>query len=135
MKKTASAAAAAGICAALAGCLGSNEQPLPARVTLDGIAGVDTVDTTASDVREAWGIDFPLIETAHGSSNVSLAPICAGAQQGVLIFLYAALREIRFYSGTVTDRGVGIGSTLADLRRAYGSRLRRGPHLQPSFAW
>lgn len=47
------------------------------------------------------------------------------SKQGELGFFWDNLIEMRFYSGAVTDRGVGIGSTRSELRKAYGSRLER----------
>jgi hypothetical protein len=105
------------------GCGGSEER-LPARLTLEGMAGVSIFDKPSS-IREAWGVPLALIESASGSSNVDVGAVCGGNQRGLLVFLADGLEEMRFYSGTLTDRGVGSGSTRAELRDAYGGRLER----------
>ncbi len=125
-------AVATALSIATSGCYGSEDARLPAPVTLDGVAGVTTLraldddSMTWEDVQKAWNMKIPLLLTGQGSTNVEIGIVCAGEQQGVLIFVYDNLQEMRFYSGAVTDRGVGIGSTRSELRKAYGSRLERG---------
>jgi hypothetical protein len=113
---------ATGVAIALPGCVSADDDPLPARLTLDGLAGVSYFDAP-SRIRAAWELPIPLVQTASGSSEIDIGTVCAGDQRGLLFFLGGYLEEMRFYRGTLTDRGVGNGSTLADLRRAYGPRL------------
>jgi hypothetical protein len=107
-----------------AGCGGSDDRPLPAVLTLDGMAGVAVFAKPAA-VREAWESPLALVETTEGSVEVDVAPVCAGSQRGMLIFVGGGLAEMRFFSGTVTDRGVGNGSSRAELRETYGDRLEQ----------
>ena len=111
----------------LAGC-GTDEGAgaLPATLTLEGLAGV-TADATPTAVRDAWDLPVELVELVSGNVNVGVAPVCADEQRALLLFAGGRLVEMRFDAGTRTDEGVGNGSTRAELREAYGDRLRPLP--------
>lgn len=105
----ASTLAAAGVAAAALSA--------PARVTLDGVGGARPGMSVAA-VSTAWGV--PL------RPNYEVRPTCGTARierQGIVgeaIFMpRGRFGAVFFRSGAVTGRGIRIGSTLAQLRRAY----------------
>ena len=114
---------------ALAACGSSDDEGagvLPATLTLDGLAGV-TANATPDEVREAWDLPLEVVELVSGNVSVAAAPVCAGEQRALLLFAAGRLVEMRFDAGTQTDEGVGNGSTRAEVRDAYGDRLRPLP--------
>jgi hypothetical protein len=89
----------------------------PARVTLDGVGGVRPGMSVAA-VSARWGV--PL------RPNYEVRPTCGTAEierpriTGHAIFMpRGRFGAVFFRSGAVTGRGIRIGSTLAQLRRAY----------------
>ena len=105
----ASTLAAAGVAAAALSA--------PARVTLDGVGGARPGMSVAA-VSTAWGV--PL------RPNYEVRPTCGTARierqgfVGEAIFMpRGRFGAVFFRSGAVTGRGIRIGSTLAQLRRAY----------------
>jgi hypothetical protein len=89
----------------------------PARVTLDGVGGVRPGMKVAA-VSAAWGV--PL------RPNYEVRPTCGTASierpglLGEAIFMpRGRFGAVFFRKGAVTGRGIRIGSTLAQLRRAY----------------
>jgi hypothetical protein len=89
----------------------------PARVTLDGVGGVRPGMSVAA-VSAKWGV--PL------RPNYEVRPTCGTAhveRPGILghaIFMpRGRFGAVFFQKGAVTGRGIRIGSTLAQLRRAY----------------
>jgi hypothetical protein len=96
----------------------------PARVTLDGAGGARPGMSVAA-VSAKWGV--PL------RPNYEVRPTCGTArieQRGIVgqaIFMPRGRFGAAFFrKGAVTGRGIRIGSTLAELRRAY-PRLRSRP--------
>jgi len=98
---------------------------LPARITLDGIAGV-VPGMTPDEVERRWGVLLLLPDNVH-SLGCRRAEIEAGAMRGHALFAEDRLSAAIFNRGAVTDKGIRIGSTLAALRRAYGARLTSRP--------
>jgi hypothetical protein len=89
----------------------------PARVTLDGVGGARPGMNVAA-VSAAWGL--PL------RPNYEVRPTCGTANierqgiRGEAIFMpRGRFGAVFFRKGAVTGRGIRIGSTLAQLRRAY----------------
>ena len=75
------------------------------------------------EIRRSWGLQLPYYERTSGSSLTGEAIICAGAMKGVATFMAGGLRFVEFSEGAKTDTHVGIGSSVAQLRRAYGHAL------------
>jgi hypothetical protein len=89
----------------------------PVRVTLDGVGGAYP-GMNAQEVSEKWGV--PL------RPNYEVRPTCGTARierpgtVGDAIFMpRGRFGAVFFRKGAVTGRGIRIGSTLAQLRRAY----------------
>ena len=138
--------AALGVATVLVASAQGSATGLPAPVTLEGVGGV-IPGMSIAEVRKRWGLRFPVIMLSESSSEIGLAPICAGRMRGQAHFFGLGpnkrLTSVEFASGATTDRGVGVGSTPAELRRAYGTMLRRdsgygwivdGPRASIGFA-
>jgi hypothetical protein len=89
----------------------------PARVTLEGVGGVRPGMSVAA-VSAKWGVSL--------RPNYEVRPTCGTARVerpgivGEAIFMpRGRFGAVFFRSGAVTGRGIRIGSTLAQLRRAY----------------
>lgn len=108
----------------------SHTDGLPAAVSLDGLAGV-TPGMPASLVESRWRVPIVLEQvasgcaTAHVPSRLLLA--LGSGMQGFALFDHRIFTAVFFGQGARTDAGIAIYSTLADLRRAYGGRLRLRP--------
>jgi hypothetical protein len=105
----ASTLAAAGAAAAALGA--------PARVTVDGVGGARPGMSVAA-VSAKWGV--------HLRPDYEVRPTCGTASierpgiVGEVIFMpRGRFGAVFFRKGAVTGRGIRIGSTLAQLRRAY----------------
>ena len=89
----------------------------PVRVTVDGVVGARP-GMTVEAVSSAWGV--PLrpnyeVRPTCGTASVELPGIV-----GEAIFMpRGRFGAVFFRKGAVTGRGIRIGSTLAQLRRAY----------------
>jgi hypothetical protein len=93
------------------------ELSTPTRVTLDGVAGARPGMSVAA-VSAKWGV--PL------RPNYEVRPTCgtAGIKRpgiaGQAIFMpRGQFGAVFFRNGAITGRGIRIGSTLAQLQRAY----------------
>jgi hypothetical protein len=98
----------------------------PMRVSLDGAAGVWPGLSVAA-VSARWGVRLrPSYEVSRtcGVAEIRGLPGIAGYAVFMPRGRFGAVFLAR---GAVTSRGVRIGSTLADVRRAYGSLTSR-PH-------
>jgi len=98
---------------------------LPARITLNGIAGVRP-GMTVSQVKARWRTPVRL-EDEFGS-QCSATAVKARATEGYAIFLNRRFGAVFLRKGATTDTGITIGSRLKDLRRAYGARLTSRPN-------
>jgi hypothetical protein len=89
----------------------------PARVTLDGVSGARP-GMNVSAVSAAWGMQL--------RPNYEVRPTCGAARierrgiVGQAIFMpRGRFGAVFFRKGAVTGKGIRIGSTLAQMRRAY----------------
>jgi hypothetical protein len=89
----------------------------PARVNVDGVGGVRPGMSVAA-VSAAWGVSLrPDYEVRP---NCGTARIPRPGIVGHAIFMpRGRFGAVFFRKGAVTGRGIRIGSTLAQLRRAY----------------
>jgi hypothetical protein len=89
----------------------------PARVTLDGVAGVRPGMSVAA-VSAQWGLHLrPDYEVR---ASCGLARIDRPGTVGHAIFMpRGRFGAVFFRKGAVTGRGIRIGSTLAQVLRAY----------------
>jgi hypothetical protein len=89
----------------------------PARVTLDGVGGAHPGLSVAA-VSAEWGV--PLRPNYEVRRTCGTARIERPGIVGQAIFMpRGRFGAVFFRNGAVTGRGVRIGSTLAELRRAY----------------
>ena len=89
----------------------------PARVNVDGVAGARPGMSVAA-VSAKWGVPLrPSYEVRPGCGTAS---IDRPGIVGEAIFMpRGRFGAVFFRRGAVTGRGIRIGSTLAELRRAY----------------
>ena len=90
------------------------------KLTLDGVGGVRP-GMSASQVEARWGLSLKL-EYEFGP-QCAPAPIRAGGIDGYAVFLDGRFGAVFFRAGAVTGKGIRIGSTLRQVRAAYGSSL------------
>jgi hypothetical protein len=101
----------------------------PVRVTLDGVAGVRP-GMSAAAVSARWGIHLrPNYEVRPGCGETDFrrSPI-----EGSAVFMpRGRFGAVFFRGGAVTGRGIRVGSTVAQLRRAYRSLTWRPNRFVP----
>jgi hypothetical protein len=89
----------------------------PARVTLDGVSGAHP-GMNVSAVSAAWGV--PLRPDYEVRPTCGTARIERRGIVGQAIFMpRGRFGAVFFRNGAVTGRGIRIGSSLAQVRRAY----------------
>jgi hypothetical protein len=95
----------------------------PVRVTLTGVEGARP-GMSAAAVSATWGMRLrPSYEVRPDCGQ---APLDRRGLEGSAIFTpRGRFAAIFLRKGAVTGRGIRIGSTLAQLRRAYGSLTSR----------
>ena len=88
---------------------------VPSLVTLDGVGGVRP-SMNVGQVERRFGVDLRLenLGTDCKPAFFRSAPV-----RGYAIFIRGRLGSLWFERGAVTGRGIRIGSSLAELRRAY----------------
>jgi hypothetical protein len=115
----------AGLALVAIGLVTSGASSLPAPVTLEGVGGV-TPGLTPAQVASRWGVR---IDTGRDiTPGCRTARISKGAVHGYALFENGRLGAVFFDRGVRTPSGIRIGSTVAQVTRAYGSRLRIEPH-------
>ena len=101
----------------------------PVRVTLDGVAGVRPGMSVAA-VSASWGVRLRPDYSAR--PDCGPADIRAPGLRGYAVFMPRGRFGAVFLDrGAVTGRGIRIGSTLAELRRAYPSLTSRPNRFVP----
>jgi hypothetical protein len=99
---------------------------LPAPVTLQGVGGV-VPGMTPGRVSTAWATYIRLSYEIPGS-ECATAAIKKGKVRGYAIFENARFGAVFFFGGPVrTDTGIRLGSTMAQVKTAYGSRAKIYP--------
>ena len=95
----------------------------PVRVTLDGVAGARP-GMSVQAVSAAWGL--PLRPTYEVRPGCGQALIQERGLEGYAIFMpRGRFGAVFLRKGAVTGRGIRIGSTLVQLRRAYANLTSR----------
>ena len=105
----------------------------PAIVTLDGVGGA-VPEMSAAQVESLWGVRLAL-EGSPGFPGCTTATVARAGISGGVMFQDARWRAAWFTRGIRTPSGIRIGSTLAELRRAYGGRLTREHALYTRDLW
>ena len=105
----------------------------PAVVTLDGIGGA-VPGMSPHQLESLWSMRLRL-EGSKGFPGCKTAVLHAAGISGDAMFQDGRWRAAWFTRGVRTPSGIRIGSTLAALKRAYGSRLTRVHALYARALW
>ena len=93
----------------------TSSQFVPSIVTLDGVGDVRP-GMTVTQVEQRFGIDLHPAAFGPGCTRASFR---SDMVRGNAIFVRGRLGSLWFDRGIVAGRGIGIGASLATLRRAY----------------
>ena len=124
---------AAAIAASLIACVSAAASSPPAVVTLDGVSGVRP-GMSPAQVEHLWGFRLQL-EGGPAFPGCETAVFRVGPIRGSVLFQNKRFRAAWFSRGIRTPSGIRIGSTVAELKRAYGSRLTREHALYVRDVW
>jgi hypothetical protein len=72
-------------------------------------------------VQQAWGIPI-VFRAAKSATRCRMARVATGPVRGYALFEGGRLGAVFFTAGVKTARGIGVGSTLESLIKAYGAR-------------
>ena len=123
----------AAVCVAFA-CASSvasaRPERLPAPITLYGVAGVRP-GMTPADVAARWGVEADT--PGPGFNGCTGAQFRVGRLHVIALFEQHVFSMASFDGDAHTGNGIRVGSTVRQLRRAYGTRLssRRQPYASP----
>ena len=99
---------------------------VPSIVTLDGVGDVQP-GLAVGEVERRFGIN---LHPAGFGPNCTRASFRSGIVRGNATFVRGRLGALWFDRGVIAGRGIGIGATLAAIRRAYRRvETRRDPEL------
>ena len=107
---------------------GGSSTHVPSLVTLDGVGGVRP-GMTIDQVERSFGIQLRLDDLG---TECMPAFFRSGTVEGYAIFIRGKLGSLWFEKGARTPRGIRIGSTLSELRRAYRRVAVRKDHYVPT---
>src|SRR3954463_10535486 len=94
-----------------------SQRGLPRVVTLDGVAGV-VPGLSAAEVSSRWGI--AVRPRGGASAGCPTATINVAGVRGYALFERGRLGAVFFERGVRTPSRIRIGSTVSQLKRAYG---------------
>ena len=123
----------AALTAAVTAILAASSAPaaprgIPSLVALDGVGGVRP-GMTVAQVEDRFGVDLRLDDLG---TNCKPASFRSGSVRGYAIFISGRLGSVWYERGARTPRGITIGSTFAELRRAYPRVAIRKDHYVPA---
>jgi hypothetical protein len=111
--------------AMIPGTASASPRAFPARVTLDGVGGVFP-GLRVDQVERRWRISLRY-DSAAGST-CRTASVRRGTLDGYALFENGRFGAVFFRRGAATGRGIRIGSSRDELRRAYRGLLRSRPN-------